>query len=76
MILQFYITEDFKIYKINDVLEDEFGHMYSIVKFINHHKRKNKKEIYLIVRLQSLEYKTKVFNIPVEMLLKYKNVGE
>lgn len=76
MILQFYITEDFKIYKINDVLEDEFGHMYSIVKFINHHKRKNKKEIYLIVRLQSLEYKTKVFNIPVEMLLKYKKVGE
>lgn len=76
MILQFYITEDFKIYKINDVLEDEFGHMYSIVKFINHHKRKNKKEIYLIVRLQSLEYKTKVFNIPVEMLLQYKKVGE
>ena len=49
--------------------------MYTIVKFINHKKRKNKKENYLVARLQSLEYKSKFFSVPVELLENYVKVG-
>lgn len=76
MLFQYYINEDGKIYKNDDVIQDQFGNMYSIVKFINHHRRKNKKENYLVVRLQILEYKTKAVTLPVELLEDYKKVGE
>lgn len=72
---QFYINENFDIYTNDTVVQDQFGHMYSIVKFINHKKRKNQKENYLVARLQSLEYKTKAFSIPVELLENYMEVG-
>lgn len=75
MLFQYYITEDGKIYKNDDVIQDKFGHTYTIVKFINHKSRKNKKENYLVARLQSLEYKTKAFSIPVELLENYMKVG-
>lgn len=74
-LFQSYISENGKIYNNNDVIQDKFGHMYTIVKFINHHRRKNKKENYLVARLQSLEYKTKIFNVPVELLENYMKVG-
>lgn len=74
-LFQCYITEDGKKYKNDDVIQDQFGHMYTIVKFINHKKRKNKKENYLVARLQSLEYKSKIFNVPVELLENYMKVG-
>lgn len=72
---QFYINEDFKIYTNNDIVQDKFGHIYTIVKFINHKKIKNKKENYLVVKLQSLEYKTKNFSIPVELLETYNKIS-
>ena len=72
---QFYINENFKIYTNDDVIQDKFGHAYTIVKFINHKRRKNKKENYLVVRLQSLEYKTKFFSIPVELLETYNKIS-
>lgn len=72
---QFYINENFDIYTNETVVQDQFGHMYSIVKFINHHKRNNKKENYLVARLQSLEYKTKIITIPVELLEKYNKIS-
>lgn len=75
MLFQYYITEDGKIYKNDDVIQDQFGHTYTIDKFINHKKRKNKKENYLVARLQSLEYKSKIFNVPVELLENYMKVG-
>lgn len=75
MLFQYYITEDGKMYKNDDVIQDQFGHTYTIVKFINHKRRKNKKENYLVVRLQSLEYKTKIFSLPVELLENYTKVG-
>lgn len=75
MLFQYYINENGKIYKNNDVIEDQFGNMYSIVKFINHRRRKNKKENYLVVSLQSLEHKSKVISVPVEMLENYTKVG-
>ena len=75
MLFQYYITEDGKIYKNDDVIQDQFGHTYTIVKFINHKRRKNKKENYLVARLQSLEYKSKFFCLPVEMLENYTKVG-
>ena len=46
-----------------------------LFQFINHKKRKNKKENYLVARLQSLEYKSKIFNVPVEFLENYMKVG-
>lgn len=75
LLFQYYITEDGKTYKNDDVIQDKFGHIYTIVKFINHHKRKNKKENYLVARLQSLEHKSKIFNVPVEFLENYVKVG-
>ena len=75
MLFQYYINENGKIYKNNDVIEDQFGNMYAIVKFINHRRRKNKKENYLVVSLQSLEHKSKVISVPVELLEEYKKVG-
>ena len=42
MLFQYYITEDGKMYKNDDVIQDQFGHTYTIVKFINHKRRKNK----------------------------------
>ena len=75
LLFQSYITENGKIYNSEDVVQDQFGHMYTIVKFINHKKRKNKKENYLVARLQSLEYKSKIFNVPVELLENYMKVG-
>lgn len=75
MLFQCYITEDGKMYKNDDVVQDQFGHTYTIVKFINHKRRKNKKENYLVVRLQSLEYKTKAYSIPVEVLENYTKIG-
>ena len=75
MLFQYYITEKGKIYKNDDIVQDQFGHTYTIVKFINHKRRKNKKENYLVVRLQSLEYKTKIFSLPVELLENYTKVG-
>ena len=75
LLFQSYITENGKIYNSDDVVQDQFGHMYTIIKFINHKKRKNKKENYLVARLQSLEYKSKIFNVPVEFLENYMKVG-
>ena len=75
MLFQCYITENGKKYKNDDVVQDEFGNTYKIVKFINHKKIKNKKENYLVVNLQSLEYKSKVFSVPVELLENYVKVG-
>lgn len=75
MVYQFYINEDFEIYTNDEILEDAFGHSYRIIKFINHRKRKNKKENYLVVRLQSLEYKSKIFCLPVDLLKDYKKLG-
>ena len=75
LLFQSYITENGKIYNRDDVVQDQFGHMYTIIKFINHKKRKNKKENYLVARLQSLEYKSKFFNVPVELLENYMKVG-
>lgn len=74
-LFQCYITEDGKKYKNDDVIQDQFGHTYKIIKFINHKKIKNKKENYLVVNLQSLEYKSKIFNVPVELLENYMKVG-
>ena len=75
LLFQSYITENGKIYNSEDVVQDQFGHTYKIIKFINHKKRKNKKENYLVARLQSLEYKSKIFNVPVELLENYMKVG-
>lgn len=75
LLFQSYITENGKIYNSEDVVQDQFGHMYTIVKFINHKKRKNKKENYLVARLQSFEYKSKFISVPVEMLENYTKVG-
>ena len=75
LLFQSYITENGKIYNSEDVVQDQFGHMYTIVKFINHKRRKNKKENYLVARLQSLQYKSKIFNVPVEFLENYMKVG-
>ena len=75
MLFQSYITENGKIYNSEDVIQDQFGHTYKIIKFINHKKIKNKKENYLVVNLQSLEYKSKVFSVPVELLEKYVKIG-
>ena len=72
---QFYISEKFEIYTNNTVVQDNYGHSYTIVKFINHHRRKNKKENYLVVRLQCLEYKTKVLTVPVELLETYEKIS-
>ena len=75
MLFQYYITEDGKMYKNDDVVQDQFGHTYTIVKFINHKRRKNKNENYLVARLQSFEYKSKFISVPVEMLENYTKVG-
>ena len=75
MLFQCYITEDGKIYNKGDVLQDKSGDTYKIVKFINHKRRKNKKENYLVARLQSFEYKSKFISVPVEMLENYTKVG-
>lgn len=75
MLFQYYITEDGKMYKNDDVVQDQFGHTYTIIKFINHKRRKNKKENYLVARLQSFEYKSKFISVPVEMLENYTKVG-
>lgn len=75
MLFQYYINENGEIYKNDDVIRDEYGNMYSIVKFINHKKRKNKNENYLVAMLQSLEHKSKVFSVPVELLENYAKVG-
>lgn len=75
LLFQSYITENGKTYNSDDVVQDQFGHMYTIVKFINHKRRKNKKDNYLVARLQSLEYKSKIFNVPVEFLENYMKVG-
>lgn len=75
LLFQSYITENGKIYNSEDVVQDQFGHTYTIDKFINHKRRKNKKENYLVARLQSLEYKSKIFNVPVELLENYMKVG-
>ena len=32
---QFYISEKFEIYTNNTVVQDNYGHSYTIVKFIN-----------------------------------------
>lgn len=68
---QFYINENFEIYTNEDIIQDDYGNLYKIIKFINHHKRKNKKEIYLVVNLQDLKYTTKKISVPVEHLSKY-----
>lgn len=68
---QFYIDENFEIYTNDDIVRDEYDNLYKIVKFINHHKRKNKKQIYLVVNLQDLRYTTKNISVPVEHLSKY-----
>lgn len=75
MLFQYYITEDGKMYKNDDVVQDQFGHTYTIIKFINHKRRKNKKENYLVAKLQSFEYKSKFISVPVEMLENYTKVG-
>lgn len=75
LLFQSYITENGKIYNSEDVIQDQFGHTYTIVKFINHKRRKNKKENYLVARLQSFEYKSKFISVPVEMLENYTKVG-
>ena len=38
-------------------------------------KRKSKNENYLVAMLQSLEHKSKVFSVPVELLENYAKVG-
>ena len=45
MLFQYYINENGEIYKNDDVIRDEYGNMYSIVKFINHKKKKTKMKI-------------------------------
>ena len=75
MLFQYYINENGEIYKNDDVIRDEYGNMYSIVKFINHKKRKSKNENYLVAMLQSLEHKSKAFSVPVELLENYAKVG-
>ena len=75
MLFQCYINENGERFQNDDVIQDQFGHMYKIIKFINHHRRKNKKEMYLVANLQDMQYKTKVFSIPVETLENYTKVG-
>lgn len=65
---QFYIDENFEIYTNDDIVQDNFGHLFKILKFINHHKRNNKKEIYLVVNLQDLENTSEKFSMPISCL--------
>lgn len=69
--MQYYINEEFEIYGVDDVLQDDYNNLYKIIKFINHHKRLNKKEIYLTVKLQELKYNTKYVTVPIEHIGKF-----
>ena len=65
--MQFYITENFEIFKIGDIVYDNLD-SYKIIKFIVHHKRKNYNDIYLCVNLQNLSKKSVKFTVPVDLL--------
>lgn len=67
LIQQYYLNEKNEMFKIGDYVHDDLDE-YIITKFINHHYKNNKKELYLLVNLQHSKYKTKNFSLSVDLL--------